>query len=543
MKPVLRVLYGPPGTGKTWRAARDAVRLIEDANDDEIVARHRALVESGRIIWVTFHPSYSYEDFVEGFRPTESEGGILYRPENGPFRIACERCLGTPPLSALFSEGETLTSSSNNSYEVLQVDGGVLILRNVSKTKDGTEKSGYGLETPQALWLVKRVRERLGSIGFGPKDLSLSGKKKEEKVKDGSNEFAKTFAVEDERWGDFFSRLTGVDKQSLFSMTGPLRAVWEAVEKKLNGEAWDSPEPEVNADGEEQPRETGKAEEALDADGDLAGAVESVGGEEDTGEDDTEDLPGPAIEATALPAEWPVVLVIDEINRADLSRVFGELITLLEPDKRLGAAEERKVVLPYSKEVFGVPSSLHIVATMNTADRSLTLMDHALRRRFEFVEVPPDPEMCAKPYAGVDLPELLTSWNTRITALLSRDHRLGHSYLMPRNLKRLEAEFLEDEHADVEERQLRALALALRRNIVPLLVEYFHDDWRKANIVLGRNYNTNKGGLLTSLEFKQVAEAAGELFDLDDATDFELPDFWEPMSDKWDAAKFRSLLV
>ncbi len=123
--------------------------------------------------------------------------------------------------------------------------------------------------------------------------------------------------------------------------------------------------------------------------------------------------------------DHPVVLVIDEINRADLSRVLGELILLLEVDKREGASESRSVILPYSKKPFSVPASLSVLGTMNTTDRSIALVDMALRRRFEFEELNPDPSLCVNNYCGIDLQLLLRAWNERITALRSRDPPLG----------------------------------------------------------------------------------------------------------------------
>lgn len=169
------------------------------------------------------------------------------------------------------------------------------------------------------------------------------------------------------------------------------------------------------------------------------------------------------------------VLIIDEINRGNVSKIFGELITLIEESKREGKSEELEgleVTLPYSNEPFSVPNNLYIIGTMNSSDRSLTSVDIALRRRFEFIEMMPKPDVLSGiDIEGVSVQAILETMNKRIKVLLDRDHCIGHAYFTPL----------------IEEPSLELLMTIFEKRIIPLLQEYFFDDWNKINLVLGEN--------------------------------------------------------
>lgn len=208
-------------------------------------------------------------------------------------------------------------------------------------------------------------------------------------------------------------------------------------------------------------------------------------------------------------SEKKFVLIIDEINRGNVSQIFGELITLIEKDKRLGKSESLQVDLTYSKNKFGVPHNLYIIGTMNTADRSVEALDAALRRRFSFIEMPPQPDLIASKgklkevdgiLSGISLPVLLSTINQRIEKLLDRDHQIGHSYFMS-------VASLDD------------LKVAFQNKIIPLLQEYFFGDYGKIGLVLGKGFVRKK-------EWDKNLNSFAD-FDHESSSDFESRDMFE----------------
>jgi 5-methylcytosine-specific restriction protein B len=381
-----RIFYGPPGTGKTYTTIEAALKIVDPAfftnnlspSREAQKKRFDELSEAGQIRFVTFHQSFSYEDFVEGLRASSENGSILYSVEPGIFKSLCR------------DAEDNITTSENPFSKAL-----ILLQEKCANSPErlvAATKSGKKFEF-----------EYDGGLTF--------------KV------FPLNSASENPR---YFANIEHVRR--LYSIGDGLNIYNKAYVEGL-----------------------------------LAFLKAECG------------LPDKPAGQDQKDKQKNYVLIIDEINRGNISKIFGELITLIEASKRIGQDEELRVQLPYSKESFGVPSNVYLIGTMNTADRSLAGLDIALRRRFTFEEMPPRPELLddidvfdeREEYA-VNIEQMLCKMNERIEVLLDRDHCLGHAYFMP--LKK--------------GKSLKKLAFIFRQQILPLLEEYFFEDWERIAWVL-----------------------------------------------------------
>jgi hypothetical protein len=487
------ILYGPPGTGKTYTTAWEAVRLcagnvaaVTLKNDrDALMVEYRRLVSEGRIEFVTFHQSFSYEDFVEGLRPTtETEiaddgrsdtvasGGFSLRAHPGVFKVISER--------ARLDTGNTATKRLNRTRSIFKIALG--------QRKDEEDRIFEALEQRMIRigwgsdvdWSDDRFDdfEEIKKEWIAKKDPDASGK---------NPNIEMTFAFRSGlQVGDYVAISNGRDSFRAFGeVTGeyefdptarfhPHRRKVEWLWRDDDGAKRTSFYPRNFT-----PQSIYRLNSSL-IDWD---ALETV-------------VIDPNAERPVAGAR-PHVLIIDEINRANISKVFGELITLLEVDKRLGCENEVRVRLPYSGTSFGIPSNLHIIGTMNTADRSIALLDTALRRRFAFRELMPDvtelrnalvaKKLDVENLGGINLANLLNTINERIEYLFDREHQIGHAYF---------TECLS--RADVEE--------VMRHKIIPLLAEYFYEDWSKVAAVLGDGSGAAKAHFLEAKKLSPPAE-------------------------------------
>lgn len=483
--PTNLILYGPPGTGKTFATAREAVKLCSpgvNLNDRTVVeAEYRRLVEARQVEFVTFHQSYSYEDFVEGLRPPvsskdgegdEDKSGFRLEVSPGVFHRIATR--------AAASKGSTGKSFDLTGRQVFKMSIGEAANPEDAYLFEESLKNGYALlGFGEIDWSDER---------FAKRDAMIEAWKEEQP--DAEPPTPRSASVQ---CPDMFRNWIKLGDIVIVSKgNGSFRAIGE-----------------VTGPYEYAPREDGgyfhrRAVNWLWSDR-TGVPVEEIYAKRFSMRTlymlTPSDLNMVALERYITSQEpggppEPFVLIIDEINRANISKVFGELITLLEPDKRTTPDGGGLTVrLPYSKQAFGVPANLHVIGTMNTADRSIALLDTALRRRFEFRELMPDPNLlelkAASARCGVDLSKLLRTLNDRIEYLFDREHQIGHAYF-------IKCASRDDVDA------------VMRHKVIPLLAEYFYEDWSKVALVLGDGETGRPGRFLDRVELKPPADLAFE---------------------------------
>ncbi|EIL3076379.1 AAA family ATPase [Campylobacter jejuni] len=442
-----QILYGPPGTGKTYHTIDKALEILgenlESRDRDEKKAKFDEYVKDGQIVFITFHQSYGYEEFVEGIKPMINNEAnsqeIQYEIKDGIFKDICNRAL------------ENYENSNLNTEE----------LREKIKLREKVEK------------FLNRLLETNEPIS---------------KTK-GGNFFINSFNNNTiEIYSEDVERFDGIFKLSLSTFITLLKSNIEfnsAVEmfkKVFDRDYADRTHTYyfnlVNKFKEYEKQAVLKTEDNK-------------------------------ISSNSLNS---YIIIIDEINRGNVSKIFGELITLIEPSKRIGESEELKVTLPYSGKKFGVPKNVYILGTMNTADRSITSLDTALRRRFEFVEMMPDPDLLKnvfickdvenpnkdEDYLGDDaktegfaeiLQNILISINKRIEFLLDREKTIGHAFFMSEAVK-----FNKDNWCKPDEYEedwyvlsISKLKSIFQNKIIPLLQEYFYNDYALISAVLNDN--------------------------------------------------------
>lgn len=427
-KPLNQIFYGPPGTGKTYNTINKAISIANpefDLDQDRIVVKEEydRLVKEGQIVFTTFHQSMAYEDFVEGIKPETTENDkVIYKVESGIFLKSCAQA-GFHSYQAFKTDSVVRKYSFEELYEAF-----IQIQREKINDKDyQIFTSLTGFET-EIFNVNKRDSIQARSKGSSSRKVAPLTKENIQKLYDSFEDIEE------------IKNLTQVgDCVGISPRKTEFYSVFKGLKEFEKTFTPSNKEEDVNSIDEK---------EMINQ---FISGVYNNAMKKTTG-------------------SQPVVLIIDEINRGNVSAVFGELITLIEESKRLGNMEALEVTLPYSKEKFGVPNNLYIIGTMNTADRSVEALDSALRRRFSFEEMMPNPQLIEDPEIGnVNLIEILETINKRICALIDRDHSIGHSYFM--NIKSLDD-----------------LKLVFKDKIIPLLQEYFYGDYGKIGLVLGEGF-------------------------------------------------------
>lgn len=462
-----QIFFGPPGTGKTYSTVEEAVSIVDpqfyqrnQSDRNHLKQRFNELLitdwqkNKGQIAFCTFHQSFSYEDFVEGIKPVspkEDDTYLKYRIEDGIFKKLCR--LSEDNSTSVRVKTERVVSWSEEKFK--QAVFYKISLGNSNKEDDqaiyeycvkhncialgyGGENDFSGLNEKQ---IIARCRE-LGKESFFEQVVNRFI----HYLKPGNY----VLVSNGNRYVRALGRVTGAYQYNP-NTSIPYRH-FRPVEWLLVDQ--DIPIAEVYDRSLSQ-----QTLYKLDEDGIRKDFFVS-------------NSPKPGPEAAR---KKNFVLIIDEINRGNISSIFGELITLIEKDKRAGEPEESAATLPYSKETLKVPNNVYLIGTMNTADRSIEALDTALRRRFSFREMPSIPELIRTEGASkgtigpIDLVQMLSTINQRIEKLIDKDHKIGHAYFM-------------------EDKTEKDLKTTFHNKVIPLLQEYFFGDFGKIGLVLGDSF-------------------------------------------------------
>lgn len=424
-----QILFGPPGTGKTYNTINKAIAIANpifdlSQNRTEVKKEFDRLMKEGQIVFTTFHQSMNYEDFIEGIKPIEPEkegDPISYQIEYGIFRNLC--------IEASFAIAQLREDKTTE--EVL--DFSILY----DKFAESVEEK-----------LLKGEQVELDTKTGGTVLVDSISQQGNFVIK--HHDGTRSYTVSKARLTKLQSAIKNLDDVS--NINDQFR---EVIGGSNSSAYWSV----LNAIRKEKRTQPISKEQRTYTFNDKKDVVLSLTKSDYVNKNGK-----------------PFVLIIDEINRGNVSQIFGELITLIEDDKRLGKDEALEVTLPYSKEKFGVPPNLFIIGTMNTADRSVEALDTALRRRFSFEEMPPKPELIKQEgklengvLENIELDFLLNTINRRIEKLLDKDHQIGHSYFIS------VANFTD-------------LKSVFQNKIVSLLQEYFFGDYGKIGLVLGKGF-------------------------------------------------------
>ena len=396
------LLYGPPGTGKTYNTVNYAVSIVENRPFEDIVAEGYSLAlekydkytKMGRIAFMTFHQSLSYDDFIEGIRPeVDKDGQLIYVPTPGMFYNFCKKADHPQMLEGAVPEELAWLSDDNFIYAVMMDDEAVLNSKETSTIDSCFIPEGVRVGDVLISLVTWNTTDMIGVVY----DMTDRCHVKWMEIPNGPAKLTKL-----------------PDKDEPYRIIAPTK-------KYI-----------YNLYNHDHPADEGNC-----------------------------------------------VFIIDEINRGNISRIFGELITLLESSRRKGNPECLEVSLAQMKVMFSVPDNVYVLGTMNTADKSLTALDAALRRRFEFIEMMPNPDVLrGRVIAGIDISKLLDTINKRVEILYDREHMLGHAYF-------ISVHTMDD------------LAQCFINKVIPLLQEYFFDDYEKMCWVLGRANDPRKCDFIT----------------------------------------------